>query len=79
MCHGPQGKGDGPVPKRGVPLPASLLAENAMEMKDGQMFHVLTYGWRNMSAVAAQLSREDRWKVILYVRSLQQPAGEKRP
>jgi mono/diheme cytochrome c family protein len=81
MCHGPQGKGDGPVPKRGVPLPASLRdGENAVKMKDGQMFHVLTFGWRNMPAQAAQLSPEDRWKVIVHVRSLQhQAAGEKRP
>jgi hypothetical protein len=79
-CHGPGGKGDGPVPQRGIPLPASLLAENAVEMKDGRMFHVLTYGWRNMPAPAAQLSRDDRWRVILHVRSLQQQgAGEKRP
>jgi mono/diheme cytochrome c family protein len=81
FCHGPQGKGDGPVPKHGIPLPASLQeGENAVKMKDGQMFHVLTFGWRNMPAQAAQLSPEDRWKVILHVRSLQQQAaGEKRP
>jgi mono/diheme cytochrome c family protein len=79
-CHGPGGKGDGPVPQRGIPPPASLLAENAVEMKDGRMFHVLTYGWRNMPAPAAQISRDDRWRVILHVRSLQkQAAGEKRP
>jgi mono/diheme cytochrome c family protein len=75
MCHGPQAKGDGPVPQRGGPLPASLLAENAVQMKDGQMFHVLTYGQRNMPAHAAQLSRADRWKVILHVRELQQQAA----
>jgi mono/diheme cytochrome c family protein len=80
LCHGTGGKGDGPVPQRGVPLSPSLLAENAVEMKDGQMFHVLTYGQKTMAAHAAQLSREDRWKVILYVRSLQkQTAGVKRP
>jgi mono/diheme cytochrome c family protein len=80
MCHGTQGKGDGPVPQRGIPPPASLLAENAVQMKDGQMFHVLTFGSRNMPAHAAQLSRDDRWRVILYIRSLQeQAAGEKKP
>jgi mono/diheme cytochrome c family protein len=79
-CHGPQGKGNGPVPQRGVPLPASLTAENAVQMKDGQLFHVLTFGKQNMPAAAGQLSVEDRWKVILYVRVLQQQAsGEKRP
>jgi mono/diheme cytochrome c family protein len=80
ICHGPEGKGDGPVPQRGVPLPASLQGENAVRMKDGQMFHVLTYGQRNMPSHAGLLSREDRWKVILHVRWLQkQVAGEKRP
>jgi mono/diheme cytochrome c family protein len=76
FCHGPQGKGDGPVSKRGMPLPASLAtADNPVKMKDGQMFHVLTFGWRNMPAQAGQLSQEDRWKVILHVRSLQQRAA----
>jgi mono/diheme cytochrome c family protein len=80
MCHGPEGKGDGPMMQRGMPPSASLQADNAVQMKDGQLFHVLTYGERNMSSHAAQLSREDRWKVILYVRSLQHnAAGEKRP
>jgi mono/diheme cytochrome c family protein len=80
MCHGPGGKGDGPMVQRGIPLPASLLAEQAVQRKDGELFHVLTYGQRNMASQAAQLSREDRWKVILHVRSLQQKAkGEKRP
>jgi mono/diheme cytochrome c family protein len=75
MCHGPEGKGDGPVPQRGIPLPASLQGENAVQMKDGQMFHVLTFGWRNMASHAAQLAPDDRWKVILHVRALQQQAA----
>jgi mono/diheme cytochrome c family protein len=79
MCHGREGKGDGPVSQRGFPLPASLLGPTAVQMKDGQMFHVLTYGQRNMPAHAALLSREDRWKVIVYIRSLQKAAGVKRP
>jgi mono/diheme cytochrome c family protein len=80
VCHGPKGKGDGPVMERGMPLSPSLLVENAVEMKDGQMFHVLTYGQKTMAAHAGQLSRADRWKVILYVRSLQRQAkGVKKP
>ena len=80
MCHGPEGKGDGVLVQHGIPLPASLVAEKVVQSKDGEMFHVLTYGQRNMPSHAAQLSREDRWKVILHVRSLQhKAAGEKRP
>jgi mono/diheme cytochrome c family protein len=74
LCHGPLGLGNGPVTQGGFPPPASLLADRAMQMKDGQMFHVLTYGQQNMPAFAAQLSREDRWNVILYVRTLQGPS-----
>ena len=80
VCHGTGGTGNGPVAQRGYPPPPSLLAEHALKMKDGQLFHVLTYGWRNMPSPAPQVSRDDRWRVILYIRSLQkQAAGEKRP
>lgn len=40
-------------------------------MKDGQMFHVVTYGFGNMPSYAVQVSREDRWKAILHIRDLQ--------
>ncbi len=76
MCHAANGSGQGPMTKRGVPPPPSLLAERAREMKDGQMYHVLTLGQGNMASYASQVERSDRWKVILYVRSLQQAAPE---
>jgi len=71
VCHGPGGIGNGTVPQRGYPAPPSLLLEHAIEMNDGQMFHVLTYGQNNMPSYSSQLSREDRWNVILYVRAMQ--------
>jgi len=70
-CHGAHGTGDGTVAQRGFPMPASLLAPRAVQMADGQMFHVLTYGQNNMPSYAVQVGREDRWRVIAYVRSLQ--------
>ncbi len=70
-CHGPGGSGDGAVALRGYPPPPSLLAENAMNLNDGQIFHIITFGKGNMPPHAAQVSREDRWKVILHIRSLQ--------
>lgn len=71
VCHGPAGAGNGTVTARGVPPPPSLSAENAVNMADGQMFHVITYGQKNMPPYAAQVGRDDRWRAILYVRSLQ--------
>lgn len=73
-CHGPGGRGDGPVALRGFPAPPSLLADKARNLKDGQIFHLLSVGQGNMPSYASQISQEDRWKVILYVRKLQEGA-----
>ncbi|MBM4166242.1 MAG: cytochrome c [Ignavibacteria bacterium] len=70
-CHGNSATGDGSVTKKGFPPPPSLFADKALKMKDGQMFHILTYGQANMPSLASQISFDDRWKVILHVRSLQ--------
>lgn len=70
-CHGPGGLGDGVIPQHGYPPPPSLLAVNAMNMKDGQIFHIITYGQRNMPGLAGQVVRKDRWRVVKYIRSLQ--------
>ena len=71
VCHGAAGLGKGPMTTRGVPPPPSLKADRALAMKDGQMFHVLSFGQGNMAPYASQLDRDDRWKAILYVRELQ--------
>ena len=71
VCHGPGGRGVGSVTQRGFPPPPSLLAEHALKMKEGQMFHVLTFGQNNMPSYASQLSRQDRWNAIAFVRALQ--------
>ena len=74
VCHGTDAAGMGPVARRGFPPPPSLLLPHALQMKDGQMFHVLTYGQNNMPSYASQLGTEDRWSVITYVRSIQAAA-----
>ncbi len=76
QCHGAGGLGDGLVARRGFPPPPSLLAIHARELADGVIFHILTYGQGNMPSHAAQLSRDDRWRVISHIRSLQASATE---
>lgn len=73
-CHGAAGAGDGPVTKRGFPPPPSLLTGKSLQMKDGQLFHVLTYGQASMPDFTGQLSVDRRWDVINYIRSLQPQA-----
>ncbi len=71
-CHGAGGQGDGPVTRRGYPPPPSLLLDGARNMKDGQIFHIITYGFKNMPPYNAQIEREDRWLSVAYIRKLQE-------
>lgn len=75
-CHGPLAKGDGIVPTRGFPPPPSIVTGKYLTYKDGQIFHIMTYGMNNMPSYAKQILANDRWKTILYVRTLQQRAVE---
>jgi mono/diheme cytochrome c family protein len=77
VCHGSDALGLGPVAQRGFPPPPSLLLPHTLQMKDGQMFHVLTYGQNNMPSYASQVTPEDRWNVITYIRSIQSAAQKK--
>lgn len=74
VCHGPAGQGDGPVAQRGFPTPPPLPAPHARDMRDGQIFHIITFGQVNMPGYAAQLDREDRWRAVLRVREIQSEA-----
>lgn len=70
VCHGMTGTGDGPIiPK--YPNPPSYQTEQSKALLDGTMFHAITLGRKNMPSHAAQVSADDRWRVILYIRKLQ--------
>lgn len=73
-CHAGDGNGNGPVAQRGFPPPPSLLTGKSRDMKDGQLFHILTLGQNNMPTFAVQLPPNRRWDVIAYIRRLQQAA-----
>ncbi|MFC1758599.1 c-type cytochrome [Planctomycetota bacterium] len=75
-CHGGTGAGDGPVTKRGFPPPPSLSTGKSRQMKDGQLFHVLTYGQATMPDFRGQLSSDRRWDLVNFIRSLQSNAPE---
>jgi mono/diheme cytochrome c family protein len=74
LCHGPTGEGEGPVAQRGFPTPPSLLAANALQMSDGQLFHVASVGQGNMPAHSSQIDPLERWRIVQHIRRLQAPA-----
>lgn len=70
VCHGPVGNGNGNViPK--YPRPPSLHSKKVQEWPDGRIFHVITRGQNLMPSYASQIRRQDRWKIIHYLRALQ--------
>jgi mono/diheme cytochrome c family protein len=69
-CHGTAGAGDGPVIPR-FPQPPSLTAPHANQLPDGRIAHIISRGQGIMPAHASQIEMNDRWKAVLYIRSLQ--------
>lgn len=72
ICHGEKGTGNGPISASGhIGGVANLTLPAYVEMADGTMYHSITYGKNNMGSYASQLSRDQRWKIIKYIRTLQ--------
>src|SRR5437016_2943591 len=72
-CHGMTGYGDGIVARRGFnkPSPANYHQDRLRQAPVGHFFDVMTNGWGAMPSYASQISVEDRWKIVAYIRALQ--------
>ncbi len=69
-CHGYFGEGDGRL--RGLfPKPPTLHSVKVTNWTDGNIYHVITNGQNVMPSYAEQVSRDDRWAIIHYIRALQ--------
>jgi hypothetical protein len=73
VCHGYEGKGDGPVSVKMAVKPPSLMTDKIVtQYTDGHIFHVISDGQGVMASYAYQLvDPNDRWAIVNYVRSLQ--------
>ena len=74
-CHGTAGQGDGAVGLKLPGAPPAYTSAAIMSLPEGKMFHSITYGKGLMGAHTTQLNKDERWKVIMYVRKLQYPNG----
>ena len=77
-CHGNTGVGDGRLFTSGLYTfkPLSLVGENAAKLRDGEIYHTITLGIRSMGAHGSQIRPDDRWKLVLYIRKLQEQGKE---
>ncbi|MFV0387358.1 MAG: c-type cytochrome [Pyrinomonadaceae bacterium] len=71
VCHGAVGKGDGMVVRRGFPQPPTYHDDRLRNAPVGHFFDVITNGWGRMSSYAPQISVDDRWAIVAYIRALQ--------
>ena len=69
-CHGSNGDGTGLVVKHGFAAPPPLYRPQTRDKSDAELFAVLTNGLNTMPSYARQLSRDDRWRALLHVRTL---------
>ncbi len=70
-CHGEKGAGDGLVAEKYAGV-ANLNGAAYLNITEGHIVHVITYGKGLMGAHGSQISVEDRWRIAKYVKELQQ-------
>ena len=71
-CHGPSGKGDGPIGLTLNPRPADLSLHTAPGVHpDGQLYEWITFGFPDapMPAFETAIEETDRWHLVNYIRT----------
>jgi mono/diheme cytochrome c family protein len=70
-CHGMQADGNGVVKKLGLATVANLHDKRIVELPDGEIFNTITYGKNTMGPYGANVTIDDRWAIVAYLRALQ--------
>ena len=71
-CHGEKGDGNGPMVTLGVyPAQPPSYTGAAKDLTPGEIYHTIYHGKGVMGSHASQNSEEKRWKIVMYVESLQ--------
>lgn len=77
-CHGPSGSGDTPAASAFSHRPPDFT-KGFKGQSDGVLFWKITKGGGPMPAYDKTLTEEQRWQVIHYLRTLENPATGPRP
>jgi mono/diheme cytochrome c family protein len=70
VCHGEAGEGDGVAASVLQPKPADLTSKVVREQTDGAIYWKLREGRPPMPGFKSQLSEQQTWAVVHYIRSL---------
>ena len=71
VCHGALGDGKGITSKYGMNATASYQVDRIRNMNDGEIFNTITHGKGQMLGLGYNISIDDRWRIIMYLRALQ--------
>ncbi len=86
VCHGPLGKGDGPILNNPMskdpteqsgkfPFAPNLTLPITVARTDGYIFGIMTVGRGLMPEYGSKIPAPERWYVVNYLRTLQRAAG----
>jgi mono/diheme cytochrome c family protein len=85
-CHGETGQADGSLIATGkFPPPpsyttgASSRGGQVKDLSDGKIYHTIVHGVNLMGPHASLLEPHERWKVVMYVKSLMAAGGQTAP
>lgn len=70
-CHGKTGQGNGIIGQFGMVAIANLMDERIRIQPDGQIYSTISNGKNTMGAYGPQISVDDRWAIVAYLRALQ--------
>ena len=78
VCHGVTGIGNGQANQAAMKLgqqtwrePTNLHKDYILTMPAGKVYNTVSNGYKMMPGYKAQISVEDRWRIVLYLRALQ--------
>lgn len=77
-CHGLDGSGNGMVHQRATELrqgtwvpPSDLASAQVISRNVGHIYNTISVGIRNMPGYGGQITPDDRWAIVAYVRAVQ--------
>ncbi len=68
VCHGEQGRGNGPVGRQFVPQPMELNLDYVQLQPDGQIFYTISHGSIAMPFYRQAIAAEDRWHLVNFIK-----------
>jgi mono/diheme cytochrome c family protein len=76
-CHGDTGKGDGPDASSHNPAPSDFTDRQRLRTEtDGELFYKITEGHKPMPSFKKRLTEEQRWRLVLLIRSFSSPSAQ---